>query len=207
MKKEKKISPPIFFFFFFYPSRLPFKFSFSFHHCIMRDAEVKWVKTGVPGVKPLLGVKGWVPQGQMGPLYLDPTVIFFNIFIPLITIFKHSISLSPFTFLISGSMHRMNNEHDKASPPIFCLQFQSQKSLFLTNVFFIIPMKESQWNFRDIFYNKLRVQPSHLKQFFQLLFMWSLLMRRHLFNHLLWSLFIAMTQPSIQVMFSPPSPT
>ena len=37
-------------------------------------AEVKWVMTGAPGVKPLLGLKGWVPWGQMGPLYLDPTV-------------------------------------------------------------------------------------------------------------------------------------
>ena len=28
----------------------------------------------------MLGVKGWVPQGQMGPLFLDPTVISFNYF-------------------------------------------------------------------------------------------------------------------------------
>ena len=30
--------------------------------------------------------------------------------------FNPSISLSPFTFLISGSMHSMNSEHDSASP-------------------------------------------------------------------------------------------
>ena len=51
--------------FLIYPSRLPFKFYFCFswprqggYLCL---AEVKWVKTRVPGVKPLLGVKGWVP--------------------------------------------------------------------------------------------------------------------------------------------------
>ena len=39
-------------------------FIFVFHSHVMgaylRLAEVKWVKTGVPGVKPLLEVKGWV---------------------------------------------------------------------------------------------------------------------------------------------------
>ena len=35
---------------------------------------------------------------------------------PLIPMFNPSISLSPFTFLINGSMHSMNSEHDSASP-------------------------------------------------------------------------------------------
>ena len=43
----------------------PLNFIFAFHGHIMGAylclAEVKWVKTRVPGVKPLLGVKGWVP--------------------------------------------------------------------------------------------------------------------------------------------------
>ena len=43
----------------------PLNFIFAFHGHIKGAylclAEVKWVKTGVPGVKPLLGVKGWGP--------------------------------------------------------------------------------------------------------------------------------------------------
>ena len=33
----------------------------------LRLAEVKWVKTGAPGVKPLLGVKGGFPRVKWGP--------------------------------------------------------------------------------------------------------------------------------------------
>ena len=44
----------------------PLNFIFAFHGYIKGAylclAEVKWVKTGVPGVKPLLGVKGWGPS-------------------------------------------------------------------------------------------------------------------------------------------------
>ena len=49
--------------FFKYPSRLPFKFFFAFHGHLKGAylcLAVKWVKTGVHGVKTLLGVKGWI---------------------------------------------------------------------------------------------------------------------------------------------------
>ena len=36
---------------------------------------VKWAKTGVAGVKTLLGVKGWVPQGFSQYLNLQPGMI------------------------------------------------------------------------------------------------------------------------------------
>ena len=35
----------------------------------------------------------------------------FSIYSPLVPMFSPSISLSPFTFLISGSIHSMNSEH------------------------------------------------------------------------------------------------
>ena len=53
------------FFFFFTHLGLSLNYIFAFlghfkgaYLCL---AEVKWVKAGAPGVKPLLGVKGWVP--------------------------------------------------------------------------------------------------------------------------------------------------
>ena len=41
-----------------------------------------------------------------------------------------SISLSPFTFLISGSIHSMNSEHDSASP---CF---TDCSMFIQNIYY-----------------------------------------------------------------------
>ena len=38
-------------------------------------AEVKWVKTGVPGVKPLLGVKGWILFLTSSTMLKSPSII------------------------------------------------------------------------------------------------------------------------------------
>ena len=49
-------------------------FIFAFHGNVKGAylclAEVKWVKTGVPEVKPLLGVKGWEYNVVSIPAYL-----------------------------------------------------------------------------------------------------------------------------------------
>ena len=44
-----------------YPLDFIFVFIATSWGAYLRLAEVQWVKNGVPGVKPLLGVKGWVP--------------------------------------------------------------------------------------------------------------------------------------------------
>ena len=66
---------------FFYPSlyiSLFFVFAIS-RGAYHRLAVVQWEKTGVPGVKPLLGAKGWVPQGQNGaPLLGSHSDTFYN---------------------------------------------------------------------------------------------------------------------------------
>ena len=64
---------------FFFNIHLGYPLNFFLSFCVTRAylclAEIKWVNTGVPGVKQLLGKKGWVPYGQVGPLYLVPTVL------------------------------------------------------------------------------------------------------------------------------------
>ena len=58
----------------------PLNFLFSFHHYVTGAylclAEVKWVKTGVPRVKPLLGVKGFVSWVKWGPSTLQVGAVF-----------------------------------------------------------------------------------------------------------------------------------
>ena len=64
-KKEQQRTEKIAKIFFYTHLGYPLNFIFVFHSYVMgaylRLAEVKWAKTGVPGVKPLLVVKGWVP--------------------------------------------------------------------------------------------------------------------------------------------------
>ena len=59
-----------------------------------------------------------------------------SMYSPLNPMFSPSISLSPFTFLISGSIHSMNSEHDSASP---CF---TDCSMFIQNIYYRSSLKK-----------------------------------------------------------------